>query len=259
MDGFVKKFPEPLYKDASPRAQQLNFHPKTRKACSESGNLFLKTSKAIFTGDISVGKTSIINRYCRNRFEKDYKPTIGIDYEIKKYEILSNRFDLQIWDTSGEERFKCITAAYYRGAQAIIVVFDLTELLSLTHASQWIEEALNNTKTTVPEIFLVGNKKDACKSHQFEKIHEDAKVLANELNAEYWDVSAKSGENVDKLFERISAVCFDQAVLKELENLNAKSQASQIGGDQQGIKIQVNKQSYQNQKIGAQKKSCCGS
>lgn len=260
MDGILKKFPEPLFKDASPRSAQLNFHPKTRDSCSGSSFLSLKTSKAIVIGDLGVGKTSIINRCFRNRFEKDYKPTIGVEYEVKNFQILDCPFQLQIWDTSGEERFKCITTAYYRGAHAIVVVFDMTESLSLVHCGQWLDEALDKTRTTVPEIFLVGNKKDACKSNQLERIREEAKKLSDDLNAEYWEVSAKSGENVKEIFNRISAICFDQSVLKELENLKATNGKIGSGVNEGGMMtIQLGKQSLQNANKDSSKRGCCKS
>eukprot|EP00112_Aurelia_sp_Birch-Aquarium-sp1_P013228 Seg2800.3 transcript_id=Seg2800.3/GoldUCD/mRNA.D3Y31 product="Ras-related protein Rab-36" protein_id=Seg2800.3/GoldUCD/D3Y31 len=261
MDGILKKFPEVLFKDASPRPNQINFHVRTRDACAES-SINLKTSKCVVIGDLGVGKTSIINRYCRNVFEKDYKPTIGVEYEVRRYEILKTQFQLQIWDTSGEERFKSITAAYYRGSNAIMVTFDLTESLSLTHARSWLDEALNNTRTTVPEIFLVGNKKDSCKSRQLEEIRKEAKAVCEEMNAEYWEVSAKSGENVKDLFTRISAICFDQAVLRELEDQKVKTEKVKLGGGSanNGLQtIQLGKQNLEQAENAKSKRGCCKS
>jgi len=131
MDGAIDSFPEALFKDASPQSTKIGFHPDTKRACKEGKLLDVVSSKIIAIGDLGVGKTSIINRYIRNVFERDYKPTIGVEYELRKYTILKAAFNMQIWDTSGEERFKAITAAYYRGSHAILVVFDLCDPVSL--------------------------------------------------------------------------------------------------------------------------------
>ena len=229
MDGIINDFPQPFTEYACPRRNQTNFHVKTRNACKEghAGNISLKVSKSIVVGDLSVGKTSLINRYCHNVFEKDYKPTIGVEYELRKYKVLDQEFHLQMWDTSGEERFKCITAAYYRGSNVIVVVFDLYDTKSFHNASKWLEDALEKTVHTTPELFLVGNKLDLMKSGELEEVRENAIDLANQLNAEYWEVSAKSGKNVKEFFERVAALCFDQAVLRETSH--AKEGKIQMG------------------------------
>jgi small GTP-binding protein len=74
-----------------------------------------RMSKIIIVGDVSVGKTSLVQRFVTNSFNHDYKATIGVDFEIEKFQILKTNFNLQIWDTAGQERFKCIAKAYYRG------------------------------------------------------------------------------------------------------------------------------------------------
>lgn len=239
MDGVINNFPPPFTEYACPRRGQANFHQKTRAACKDgtAGNVGLKVVKSIVIGDLSVGKTSLINRYCRNLFEKDYKPTIGVEFELKKYMILGQEFHMQMWDTSGEERFKSITGAYYRGSHVVIVVFDLNDPHSFHAANNWLNDALDKTRNTTPEIFLIGNKLDLMKEHILESVREKAINLANEINAEYWEVSAKSGENVKEMFARVAVLCFDQAVLRETENLRDTSKP-QIGSG--GIKTSRN-------------------
>lgn len=231
MDGIIDSFPSPFSEYACPRKAQVNFHSKTRSACKDgsAANVGLRVVKSIVIGDLSVGKTSLINRYCRNLFEKDYKPTIGVEFELKKYKILGQEFHMQMWDTSGEERFKSITGAYYRGAHVIIVVFDLEDPRSFNNASNWLEDALEKTRSTTPEVFLVGNKLDIMKEHILEKVREEAIHLSNQLNAEYWEVSAKTGKHVNELFARAASLCFDQAVLRETENTRDSKQ-QQLGG-----------------------------
>ncbi|XP_007578431.2 ras-related protein Rab-36-like [Poecilia formosa] len=93
-----------------------------------------KMSKVVVVGDLNVGKTSLIKRFCKDVFERDYKATIGVDFEIERFQILGVPFSLQIWDTAGQEKFKCIASTYYRGAQVIVTVFDMADIQSLNHA-----------------------------------------------------------------------------------------------------------------------------
>ena len=174
MDSVIKDYPRPFTEYACPKRNQHNFHKKTIAACKDghASGVSLNVAKTVVIGDVSVGKTSLINRYCRNLFERDYKPTIGVEYELKKYEVLGQEFHLQMWDTSGEERFKCVTAAYYRGAHVVVVVFDLSSAVSLANTTRWLEDALENTRSTTPQIFLVGNKLDLMKkTNELEEVY----------------------------------------------------------------------------------------
>lgn len=171
-------------------------------------------------GDLYVGKTSLIHRFCKNVFDRDYKATIGVDFEIERFEIAGIPYSLQIWDTAGQEKFKCIASAYYRGAQVIITAFDLTDVQTLEHTRQWLEDALRENEAGSCFIFLVGTKKDllsvaACEQTELEAVH-----LANEMQAEYWSVSSKTGENVKAFFSRVAALAFEQSVLQDLEKRN---------------------------------------
>uniref|UniRef100_A0A8D0F0J6 Ras-related protein Rab-36 n=1 Tax=Strix occidentalis caurina TaxID=311401 RepID=A0A8D0F0J6_STROC len=120
----------------------------------------LKISKVVVVGDLYVGKTSLIHRFCKDNFDRDYKATIGVDFEIERFEISGIPYNLQIWDTAGQEKFKCIASAYYRGAEVIITVFDLADIQTLDHTKQWLEDALRENEPDSSFIFLVGTKKD---------------------------------------------------------------------------------------------------
>uniref|UniRef100_A0A2C9M4S3 Uncharacterized protein n=1 Tax=Biomphalaria glabrata TaxID=6526 RepID=A0A2C9M4S3_BIOGL len=150
---------EAFHPDGTPYSK-VNFHPKVKTACSENrtGRVGLKITKAVLVGDVAVGKTCLVNRFCHDVFDRDYKATIGVDFEVEKFSVLSIPITLQIWDTAGQERFKCIAASYYRGAQIVIVAFDLTNEESLHHTDQWMEEACASADQ--PVKFLLGTKKD---------------------------------------------------------------------------------------------------
>ncbi|KAK2186221.1 hypothetical protein NP493_210g03035 [Ridgeia piscesae] len=208
---------------------KLNFDPRVKDACAQNktGTVGLKVCKAVLVGDVAVGKSCLINRFCHSVFDMDYKATIGVDFEVEKFSVLSVPFNLQIWDTAGQERFKCIAASYYRGSNVVIVVFDLSDIDSMSHTPQWKEDACKCASD--PHIFLVGTKKDLVSDAAFADIEFEAMKLANEINAEFWAVSSKTGENVREFFFRLVSLTFDKAILNELET--RKSPVAQIGSN----------------------------
>ncbi|XP_069398833.1 ras-related protein Rab-34 isoform X3 [Ovis canadensis] len=129
------------------------------------------------------------------------------------------------WDTAGQERFKCIASTYYRGAQAIIIVFNLNDVASLEHTKQWLADALKENDPSSVLLFLVGSKKDLSTPAQYLLMEKDALKVAQEMKAEYWAVSSLTGENVREFFFRVAALTFEVNVLAELE----KSGSRRIG------------------------------
>ncbi|XP_030847784.1 ras-related protein Rab-34 [Strongylocentrotus purpuratus] len=227
-DRNLIKFPQP-YKEETPYKER-DFEPKVRDAClaNKTGTVGLQVSKVIVVGDVSVGKTCLVNRFCHEVFDRDYKATIGVDFEVERFDVLGIPFNLQLWDTAGQERFKCIAAAYYRGAHVVVIVFDMRESYTLDHAKRWYQESLLENSHD-PHIFLVGTKRDLCESHEeVQKVEEAAMEVAREIKAEYWSVSSLSGQNVEEFFNRLAGITFNASVLKALDDLEAKSASRQI-------------------------------
>ena len=81
-------------------------------------------------GNSGVGKSAILVRFVENSFSEHYLATIGVDFRFKTIQVDGKNVKFQIWDTAGQERFRTITSAYYRGSQGILLVFDLTDMLS---------------------------------------------------------------------------------------------------------------------------------
>ncbi|KAM9846798.1 ras-related protein Rab-34 [Aulostomus maculatus] len=227
------------------------FHPQVKAVCQiqKTDSLSLNVAKVIVVGDVSVGKTCLISRFCKGAFEKNYKATIGVDFEMERFEVLGVPFSLQLWDTAGQERFKCIASTYYRGAQAIIVVFDLSSVSSLAHARQWLEDAMKENDPSSVLLFLVGTKKDLSSSDQLAQVEQEAIRLSEEIKAEYWAVSAKSGDGVNDLFARVASLTFEANVLSELEK-----SGSRHGGDI----IRITNMTDADHKPNQRKSNCCG-
>ncbi|CAF1598279.1 unnamed protein product [Rotaria magnacalcarata] len=177
--------------------------------------------KLVLIGDVAVGKSSLATRLCHKTFDRNYKATIGVDFEVERFSILGIPVSLQIWDTAGQERFKCIAAAYYRGAHVIIGVFDMNDIDTLKSAERWINEALQTTTQDNPLIFLVGSKRDLItdnKSHA--KIEQTARIVAKRVNAEFWSLSSLTGSNVEELFKRIACVTYQTLIRQQLNSPN---------------------------------------
>ncbi|XP_033744392.1 ras-related protein Rab-1B-like [Pecten maximus] len=154
--------------------------------------------KIILIGDINVGKTSIVKRFRDDTFETTYRTTIGVDFAIKTLEIDNKQAKLQIWDTSGQERFRSITTSYFRNAHGIMVVYDITNKESLEVAERWLNDVKRVCGDT-PVNLLVGNKSDLSDRRQV--TIQDAQSFA----AQYGmigpiETSAKTSANITPAF-----------------------------------------------------------
>ncbi|XP_056587394.1 ras-related protein Rab-34 [Triplophysa dalaica] len=212
----------PLYftRDAAVHTKD-SFNITVREASQEQ-KTGSNVAKVIVVGDVAVGKTCLINRFCKDTFDRTYKATIGVDFEMERFEVLGVPFNLQLWDTAGQERFRCIASTYYRGAQAIIVVFDLSNYGSLDNAREWLEDAMKDNDPSSVLLFLVGTKKDLCHPDQLAQMEQEAIRLSEEIRAEYWAVSALSGESVRDFFLRVASLTFEANVLSDLERNNSR-------------------------------------
>uniref|UniRef100_A0A667X3U0 RAB34, member RAS oncogene family b n=1 Tax=Myripristis murdjan TaxID=586833 RepID=A0A667X3U0_9TELE len=219
-DRIITELPKCFSPSAALHTKEA-FHPQVKAVCQtkKRGTVGFNIAKVIVVGDVAVGKTCLISRFCKGAFDKNYKATIGVDFEMERFEVLGVPFSLQLWDTAGQERFKCIASTYYRGAQAIIVVFDLSSAGSLAHARQWLEDAMKENDPSSVLLFLVGTKKDLSSPEQLAYVEQEAIRLSEEIRAEYWAVSAKSGRD---FFFRVASLTFEANVLAELERRGSR-------------------------------------
>ncbi len=154
--------------------------------------------KVLLLGDSDVGKSSLILRYTDETFNSKLVNSIGVDFKMKKKEIDGKVIKVQIWDTAGHERFRSITYSYYRGANAIIIVFDLSDKKSFISITEWLKQIEKHANENVFK-FLVGNKSDLVDKRQI--TYEEAKQYADEHDLPYIETSAKEGININELFD----------------------------------------------------------
>jgi Ras-related protein Rab-1A len=102
-----------------------------------SKNEYLYLFKVVLVGNSCVGKSSLVVRYADNDFSEFFLATIGVDFRFKAFNVRGENVKLQIWDTAGQEKFRTITSSYYRGAHALMIVFDITDLQSFTDATTY--------------------------------------------------------------------------------------------------------------------------
>ncbi|XP_037906830.1 ras-related protein Rab-34 [Hermetia illucens] len=222
----IDSFPPPYHKEVTPYSQD-NFSDEVLKGYHRKVvSNFQNVCKVIVVGDVSVGKTALVNRFSYNTFDDESRATIGVDFEIANFSVMGVNFNLQVWDTAGQERFKCIAHAYYRNANVILIVFDLNNLETLRNVPEWLASTLKVNSRT-PLIFLVGTKCDALDLEELALVEQIAMDLATNVNAEYWSVSAKTGFSVVELFHRMVALAFDDAIKQCLvECMSRKSLTS---------------------------------
>ena len=198
-----------------------------------------KKCQLLIIGDSTVGKTSILTRYTTREFNQNYLATVGLDF-FKKDEIFDGKtIRIKIWDTAGQERYKALTQGYFRNAEGIMIVYDVSNLDTFENLKYWIKSIkthINIEKDHIPTI-IIGNKIDI---FEREVTKEDAEKFAKEQNLQYFEASAKSGKGIDE--------CIQYLVRKVLKNQKSED-------DQDSIKI--GEEEAKNKKKNKKTDNCC--
>lgn len=120
---------------------------------------YKKILKCIFIGDACVGKTSFCSKLCKNSYSLSYMSTIGVDFFTKIININNENIKLQIWDTTGQEKYNSITTSFYRNAKFIFLMFDLTNYKSFFNLKKWLREIDYYCNDNIKKV-IIGNKSD---------------------------------------------------------------------------------------------------
>ena len=162
--------------------------------------------KIILLGDSGVGKTAIINRYCKELFDEDLDPTVGMNYQQKFITINNELVKLAIWDTAGQEKYRTLTRQFYRNVDGAILVYDISDKSTLTNLEEiWIPELKENAQTAM-QMILVGNKSDLKNDPEYaDKIvkTEEGMNIARKNATLFVEASAKFSEGVQNAFEEL--------------------------------------------------------
>ncbi|XP_065359511.1 ras-related protein Rab-43 [Calliphora vicina] len=160
--------------------------------------------KVVLIGDAGTGKTCIVERFKTGNFIERHGNTIGVDFSMKTINIEGKFVKLQIWDTAGQERFRTITQSYYRSANGVIVVYDITSRDSFSNLQKWIEEVRRYTASNVM-LIVVGNKCDLEDEREvdFEEAQQMCQYIPEVLLV--METSAKENRNVDDAFVTLAS------------------------------------------------------
>jgi len=165
--------------------------------------------KLLLIGDSSVGKTSLLLRFCDNTFQEGTVNLTSVDFKTKNVTIDGKNIQLQVWDTAGQERFRTITSSFYRGAHGVIVVYDISEQATFNNVKLWMQEIQRYASAGVCKM-LVGNKMDLADRRVVE--YNTAKEYADGLSIPFSETSSKTGQEVEKVFEKLSLEIMRQQV-----------------------------------------------
>lgn len=182
------------------------------------------TFKLVILGHYSVGKSSIVLNFIKNEFNPNEESTIGAAFLTKTVFIDGTAVKFEIWDTAGQERYYSLIPMYYRGANAALVVYDITSAESFERAKRWIEDL----KTEKPDNFmkvLIGNKVDLSEAAVITE--EMGKQYAEQEGLLFYQTSAKTGEGIKDLFLELATILpKDQAKSNQMNDLLKKKQTN---------------------------------
>ena len=165
--------------------------------------------KVIVCGDPSVGKTSTILRITDNAFMRTYIPTLGVSISEKLIKVKDEKVNLIFWDIAGQSKFEVMRRHFYQGAEAVIVIFDLTKHKSFESVSGWYRDIKKHLEIYNKKIvgFILGNKEDLVNERKVPT--EEALNIAKKLNVDYTEVSAKTGKNIEELLYKLAESLID--------------------------------------------------
>ena len=163
--------------------------------------------KVIVIGDPAVGKTSLLTKFATNQFEEKYLPTVGVNIvkEPITIEKKNATINLMFWDVAGQPQFYMLHRPYFNGADAAILVFDITRSSTFSNVNNWWQTCIKYGLSGIPRI-LIGNKIDLEEERKI--ILPMAEHLSVKLNAPYFETSALTGENVKMIFQKIGELVY---------------------------------------------------
>uniref|UniRef100_A0A4W6BRV1 Calcium release activated channel regulator 2A n=1 Tax=Lates calcarifer TaxID=8187 RepID=A0A4W6BRV1_LATCA len=189
----------------SPRGQPVGKETSINEEGSPSppDRLF----KIVLVGNSSVGKTSLLRRFCDDCFHPGTSATVGIDYSVKTITVDDSQVALQMWDTAGQERYRSITKQFFRKADGVVVMYDITAEQSFTAVRQWLTSVKEGAGEDIP-IMLLGNKTDKEIERQVQK--GVGERLAKDCQMTFYECSACSGHNVVESMVHLARILKEQ-------------------------------------------------
>ncbi|KFV68975.1 Ras-related protein Rab-44, partial [Dryobates pubescens] len=173
----------------------------------------------LFVGDSHVGKTSFLYRLHADTFNPQLAATVGLDYQVKTLVVDNMHFTLRLWDSAGQERYRSVTRQFFRKADGVVLMYDLTSQYSFLDLRYWLSCVQEGAGAGVA-VLLLGNKTDCAAERQVPR--EEGERLAKEHQLMFYECSAASGHNVSESMASLVRL------LKDRED-ELKHQAEEVG------------------------------
>jgi small GTP-binding protein len=169
----------------------------------------------LIIGDSTVGKTSMLTRYVEDKFSSQFLATAGIDFFTKDETLSGKKIRIKIWDTAGQERYKSLTNAFFRNAQGVILVYDVSKSDTFDNLKYWIQSIKTNIgeKSDIKNI-IIGNKIDLNR----EVMKDEAENFAKQNDIPYFEASAKLSQGISDSIKYLA-----QEILKDKLVVNKDS------------------------------------
>ncbi|KAM9392370.1 ras and EF-hand domain-containing protein homolog [Pholidichthys leucotaenia] len=181
-----------------------------------------KAYRIVLAGDAAVGKSSFLLRLCKNEFKMNSSATLGVDLQMKTLIVDGEPVLLQLWDTAGQERFRSIAKSYFRRADGVLLLYDVTCEQSFLNVREWVDTIEDVAHDNIP-IMLVGNKCDLRKGATNCVPTSYGEKLAMTYNTLFCEASAKDGSNVLEAVLHLARQVTTQATFEEKSNLQPLS------------------------------------
>ncbi|KAI7812297.1 putative EF-hand calcium-binding domain-containing protein 4A, partial [Triplophysa rosa] len=176
----------------------------TREECSPQ-----RVFKVVFLGNSGVGKSSFIQHYSSGHFPNNMASTVGMDFQVRSVMLDSTPVALQLWDTAGQERFHSITQQYFRRADGIVAMYDVTQETSFTAVRHWLDQ-VQEKMTEGACLMLLGNKTDLATDDKRQVTKPQGRRLAEQYQAEFYECSAKNKQHVEEVMTHLTRLLASQ-------------------------------------------------
>jgi len=187
--------------------------------------------KIIIIGDSGVGKSSIIKRACKNKFDENYQATVGFEFLLLYFTVNDAKIKLQIWDTCGQEMYRSLVQGFYRNTSLAVLVYDISDKKTYEGLDIWLKDIRSRLNPEVP-IFIAGNKYDL--EDKREISFNDAKDFSTSNRTKFFtECSAKTGYNVENIFYEVAKYIYSN---KEVGKDKSSSNKLKIGNNNEDIK-----------------------
>lgn len=201
--------------------------------------------KFIIIGSASVGKSAILFQFTESKFSNDYNMTIGVEYGSRNIDISKKKnIKLQIWDTAGQETFRSIARAYYRGAVGVLLVYDITSKKTFLELQSWLKDLKENNNQEMV-IMLIGNKTDLENKRQVS--YSEGLKFANDNDLYFMESSAKNNMDITQIFIKVTELIYEN-ILSNKYDFNNENIGIKVGVLDDQLQIDISEETTNDYK-----------